>query len=216
MEQSFLEVIVFWVMGIISQFGYPGIFLLMALESALIPIPSEVIMPFSGFLVSEGRFSLMGVVLAGALGNLVGSWAAYALGYWAHDKVIRRLVKKYGQFVLLTENEYDHALKLFSRNGQLFVAISRLLPAVRTVISLPAGVAKLSLVKFSLLTFFGCLIWSYFLAAIGVKLGENWVVIRPYFRKFDIAIVAIIIILILVYIYRKFRNNNLLKTKNSD
>lgn len=196
-------------MGIISHLGYPGIFALMALESALIPIPSEVIMPFSGFLVSQGQFSLIGIVIAGTLGNLVGSWAAYALGYWAHDKIIRKLVKKYGKFILLTEDEYDSAVKLFSKNGQLFVAISRMLPAIRTVISLPAGVAKLNFIKFSLFTFIGCLIWSFILAYIGVKLGENWEIIRPYFRKFDIIIVAITIILFGVYIYYKLHKNKI-------
>lgn len=203
MEQSILEVIVFWVMGVISDLGYPGIFLLMALESALIPIPSEVIMPFSGFLVSEGRFSLLGIALSGAFGNLFGSYIAYAFGYWAKDKIIRKLVSKYGKFVLLTEEEYDSAVKLFSKNGQMFVAISRLLPAIRTVISLPAGVAKLDFIKFSIFTFFGCFIWSYFLGYIGVKLGENWEIIRPYFRKFDILIIAASILLVGVYIYHK-------------
>lgn len=196
-------------MGVISHLGYPGIFILMALESALIPIPSEVIMPFSGFLVSQGQFSLLGIVIAGALGNLVGSWGAYALGYWAHDKIIRKLVKKYGKFILLTEDEYDSAVKLFSKNGQLFVAISRMLPAVRTVISLPAGVARLNFIKFSLFTFIGCLIWSLILAYIGVKLGENWEMIRPYFRKFDIIIVATTIILFGAYIYYKLHKNKI-------
>ncbi|MBI2012506.1 DedA family protein [Candidatus Curtissbacteria bacterium] len=205
MTESLLEQVAFWVMNVISTLGYPGIFALMALESALIPIPSEIIMPFSGFLVSEGRFSLPGIALAGALGNLVGSWAAYGLGWWAHDKVVRKLVKKYGKFILLSEEEYNSALKLFSKNGQLFVAISRLLPAIRTVISLPAGVARLSFPKFSVLTFFGCLIWSYFLGYLGVILGENWQVIRPYFRKFDILIVAVTIILVGAYIYHKLQ-----------
>lgn len=209
MHQSILEAVVFWVMGIISHLGYPGIFGLMALESALIPIPSEVIMPFSGFLVSLGHFNLLAVVIAGALGNLVGSWAAYALGYWAHDKIIRKLVKKYGKFILLTEDEYDSAVKLFSKNGQLFVAISRLLPAIRTIISLPAGVARLNFIKFSLFTFIGCFIWSFILAYIGVKLGENWEIIRPYFRKFDIIIITATIILIGAYIYYKLRKNKI-------
>lgn len=209
MEQSILEVIVFWVMGIISNLGYPGIFILMAAESALIPIPSEIIMPFSGFLVSEGRFSLLGIVAAGAIGNLVGSWAAYALGFWAHDRIIRRLVKRYGKFILLTEDEYDYAVKLFSKNGQLFVAVSRVLPAIRTVISLPAGVARLPFGKFSVLTFFGCLIWSYFLGYIGVILGQNWQVIRPYFRKFDIVLIALILIFIGGYIYHKLHKRKL-------
>ena len=209
METSILETIVLWVTSVISTLGYPGIFALMAVESALIPIPSEVIMPFSGFLVSTGQFSLIGVVLAGALGNLFGSWVAYAFGYWAHDKIVRKLITKYGKFILLTIDEYDSAVKLFAKRGQLFVAVSRLLPAIRTVISLPAGVAKLPILKFSALTFFGCLIWSYLLTAIGVKLGENWEQIRPIFRKFDIVIIALVIILVGAYVYFKLAKRKL-------
>ncbi|MBI4037775.1 DedA family protein [Candidatus Curtissbacteria bacterium] len=205
MGESILEVLVFWVMGVISNLGYPGVFLLMALESALIPIPSEVIMPFSGFLVSEGRFNLVLVVFAGAFGNLVGSWAAYALGFYGEKAVVRKLVQKYGKFILLTEEEFDSSLKLFHKYGQWLAAVARVLPAVRTVISLPAGIAKLSFWKFSALTFFGSLIWSYFLTFIGVKLGENWEIIRPYFRKFDILIIAVSILLVGAYIYHKLR-----------
>ena len=205
MEQSFLEIIVFWVMGVISTFGYPGIFLLMTLESALIPIPSEIIMPFSGFLVAEGRFSLWAIVVTGALGNLFGSWLAYALGYWGEKALVRKLVAKYGKFILLTEDEFDSSLRLFNRYGQWVAAVSRVLPAIRTVISLPAGIAKLNFIKFSALTFFGSLIWSFFLGYLGVILGQNWQIIRPYFRKFDVFIVAVFIIFVGAYIYHKLK-----------
>jgi membrane protein DedA with SNARE-associated domain len=207
MEQSFLEIIVFWVMGVISNLGYPGIFVLMAFESALIPIPSEIIMPFSGFLVSEGRFSLWAIVLVGALGNLFGSWCAYALGYWGEKALVRKLVVKYGKFILLTEEDLDKSLRLFNKYGQWLAAISRVLPAIRTVISLPAGIAKLNFIKFSALTFFGSLIWSFFLGYTGLLLGENWEAIRPYFRKFDIVIILILIIGIGCYLYYKLKSS---------
>jgi len=205
MEQSFLEIVVFWVMGVISTLGYPGIFLLMTLESALIPIPSEIIMPFSGFLVSQGGFSLWAVALAGAIGNLVGSWLAYIFGYYGEKALVRKLIVKYGRFILLTEEDFNDSLRLFSKYGQWAAAIARVLPAVRTFISLPAGIAKLQFWKFSALTFFGSLIWSFFLAYIGLILGENWQIIRPYFRKFDLAIAAITIIFVGVYIYYKLQ-----------
>ena len=205
MEQSFLEIIVFWVMGVISTLGYPGIFLLMTLESALIPIPSEIIMPFSGFLVSEGGFSLWAIALAGASGNLVGSWLAYALGYYGEKALVRKIIVKYGRFILLTEDDFNSSLRLFSKYGQWAAAIARVLPAVRTFISLPAGIAKLQFWKFSALTFFGSLIWSFFLGYIGFVLGENWEIIRPYFRKFDLAIVAVTLILVGIYIYYKLK-----------
>jgi len=192
-------------MDVISNLGYPGIFFLMAAESALIPIPSEIIMPFSGFLVSEGRFSLLAISIVGALGNLAGSWVAYAIGYYGKDKIVRAFVKKYGKLILLTEDEYDSALKLFQKYGQWVAAVARVLPAIRTVISLPAGIAKLSFLRFSALTFLGSLIWSFFLGYLGVILGENWQTIRPYFRKFDVLIIAITLILVGGYLYHKLK-----------
>lgn len=183
--------------------GYLGVFILMTLESALIPIPSEAIMPFSGFLVAQGRFNLVAVVVVGAFGNLFGSWLAYWLGYTKGEKYIRKLVVKYGKFILLTEEEFDSSLKVFNKYGQWVAGISRMLPAIRTVISLPAGIAKLDFWKFSALTFFGSLIWSFILAYIGLILGKNWEAIRPYFRKFDIVIVIIAIILVGAYLYHK-------------
>ncbi|MDO8487034.1 MAG: DedA family protein [Candidatus Curtissbacteria bacterium] len=209
MDQSILETIVLWVISVIDTLGYPGIFVLMAIESALIPIPSEVIMPFSGFLVSQGKFNLLAVILVGALGNLAGSWIAYALGYWGEKRLIRKLVIKYGKFILLTEEEFDSSIKLFNKYGQWAAAVSRILPAIRTVISLPAGMAKLPFWKFSALTFFGSLIWSAFLTLIGVKLGENWESIRPLFRKFDVLIIILAIIAVAAYVYHKLHKRKL-------
>lgn len=203
MEHSIIETLVLWVVATIDNLGYGGIFGLMMLESALIPIPSEVIMPFSGFLVAQGRLDLWLVVLAGALGNLVGSWIAYAIGYIGQKSIIRRLVAKYGKFILITEKEFDSAQNLFAKYGQWVAAVSRVIPGLRTVISLPAGIAKLPFLTFSALTFFGSLLWSLLLTEIGVKLGENWDIIRPYFRKFDIIIVILSIILVGVYLYHK-------------
>ncbi len=209
MHQSILEALVLWVISVIGTIGYPGIFLLMAIESALIPIPSEVIMPFSGFLVSQGKFNLLVVILVGALGNLAGSWIAYALGYWGEKRLIRKFVVKYGKFILLTEEEFDGSLKIFNKYGQWATAVSRVLPAVRTVISLPAGIAKLPFWKFSALTFFGSLIWSAVLTLAGVKLGENWESIRPLFRKFDFLIILLAIIAVAAYIYHKLHKRRL-------
>ena len=161
-------------------------------------------MPFSGFLVSAGRFNFYLVVLAGAAGNLFGSILMYLLGSWGQERFVRRFVRGWGRF-LVSEEELGIGERWFRRYGDLVVLISRILPVVRTFISLPAGIAKVDFRKFCLLTFFGCLLWSAFLAYIGVKLGENWTSLEPIFRKFDIVIVVVGIIGVGAYFYFKFR-----------
>lgn len=188
-----LESVAEWIVNVISTLGYPGIILTMAIESALIPLPSEIIMPFSGYLVSTGHFNLHLVAFSGALGNLIGSLIAYGLGYWGHEKVVRRLIRQYGKWILLSEKELDLAEKLMHKYKDLVVFVSRVIPGVRTVISLPAGIARLPLSRFVILTFLGSLVWSYFLAYIGFVLGENWDTLGPYFHKAD-ALIAIVII----------------------
>lgn len=205
MSEGVIEAIVDWIVSVISALGYPGIIATMALESALIPLPSEIIMPFSGFLVSQGRFDFFLVGLSGALGNVLGSWIAYGLGYFGEGIVIRRLVSKYGKYILLSEEELDKSEKLFRKYGDAIVFLSRILPAVRTVISLPCGMAKLPFLKFTLLTFAGSLVWSYFLTYLGVLLGENWDALRPIFRKFDMLIILVVAVILGWYLYHKLK-----------
>ena len=192
-----------WVVNIISTLGYPGIIFTMALESALIPLPSEVIMPFSGYLVSTGRFDLTLVAIAGATGNLAGSLIAYGLGWWGQERVIRRFVRRWGKWLLISEKELDEAEKLLRRYKDWVVLGSRVVPGIRTVISLPAGFAKLPLPRFVALTFIGSLIWSYFLAWVGLTLGENWDTLGPYFHKVDAAVAILLGGAIVFYVYRK-------------
>src|SRR3989344_2490974 len=206
MMYSMLESVANWVINVISALGYPGIVITMAIESALIPLPSEIIMPFSGYLVSAGRFDLNLVALAGAIGNVIGSLVAYAIGYWGHEKLIRRFIRKFGRWILISEKELDETEKLLHRFKDLVVLGSRVVPGIRTVISLPCGFAKLPLGRFIVLTFIGSLIWSYFLAWIGFVLGENWDSLGPYFHKADAAVVVLIIGAILFYVYHKLKN----------
>lgn len=177
----------------------------MAIESALIPLPSEIIMPFSGYLVTTGRFGLMEVAVAGAVGNVLGSLLAYWLGFWGHEKLVRRLVRRFGKWVLFTEEELDLTEKLLHKYKDLVVLGSRVVPGIRTVISLPCGIAKLPLARFVILTFIGSLIWSYLLAWIGFVLGQNWRTIGPYFHKLDVVIVVGIVAAGAFYIYYKLR-----------
>lgn len=194
-----------FIINLISQTGYVGIFLLMLVESALIPIPSEVTMPFAGSLVVSGKFDFLLVVIVGTLGNLVGSILAYALGYWGQEAVVRKLIQKYGKFILVSEHEYDHAEAWFRKHGDLIVLLSRVLPAIRTFISLPAGVAHMNFKKFVTYTVLGCFIWSVALTWIGVKLGERWDTIGVYFHKFDAVLFVLILIAVFYYINHKLK-----------
>lgn len=179
----------------------------MAIESALIPLPSEIIMPFSGFLASVGKFDLNLVALMGATGNVLGSLIAYAIGFYGHEKLVRRFIRKFGKWILVSEKELDETEKLLHRYKDWVVLGSRIVPGIRTVISLPCGFAKLPLGRFIVLTFLGSLVWSYFLAWIGFVLGQNWKILGPYFHKLDAVVVAVIIGAVGFYIYRKLKKN---------
>lgn len=185
----------------ISNSGYLGIFFLMVAESALIPIPSEVIMPFSGYLVSTGKFNMVFVILAGSIGNLIGSWIAYFVGL----RLGREFILRYGKYVLLKKSHLELTESYFSKYGDRSTFISRLLPAVRTYISLPAGIAKMNLKKFSIYTIAGSLIWNTMLTYVGIKLGSEWTNIRQYSDYIDATVIigAIIVIIVFVKKYRK-------------
>lgn len=187
----------------ISAFGYTAIFILMTAESALIPIPSEITMPFSGFLAGQGHFNLIAAIVIGALGNLFGSLLAFALGWWGSDQGVRSLIKKYGKFALITVSEYDQAVSWFDKHGSSIAFFSRVLPVLRTFISLPAGVARMNIYVFSFYTLLGSLIWSSVLAVLGYKLGENWSVLGVYFHKFDLIIIALFVLGAGFYVYHK-------------
>lgn len=177
-----------FVIACISRFGYSGILFTMAIESACIPLPSEIIMPFSGYLVTTGQFTMLGVTLAGAVGNVLGSIAAYYAGVWGG----RPFVERYGPYVLVSHRDLDIADRWFQKYGEAAVFFSRMLPVVRTFISLPAGIARMNVPRFVLFTFLGALPWCYLLAYVGVKMGERWEELRQYFHGFDIAIGLII------------------------
>ncbi|HVZ67618.1 MAG TPA: DedA family protein [Patescibacteria group bacterium] len=195
-----IELVGHYIIQLIESTGYIGIFILMALESALIPIPSEVTMPFSGFLVSTGQLSFVMVVAVGTLANLFGSIVAYYIGYFLEETVLLNLIKKYGKFILLSEHEYHKADGWFKKYGDKIIFISRLLPGIRTIISLPAGMFEMDIKKFIIYTTLGCLVWSTILTYVGVALGENWNTLEPIYRKFEFLIVGLVVIAVVVYI----------------
>lgn len=170
MTEKALTFLVPWVTGIISHIGYPGVALLMAIESACIPLPSEIIMPFAGYLVYTHRFNLFWVATAGAIGCNLGSAVAYWIGAYGG----RPLVEKYGSYILLDRRDLDRTTRFFERYGTITVLLARLLPVVRTFIALPAGIARMSQLRFHIYTFVGSWPWCFVLAYAGMRLGNAW------------------------------------------
>lgn len=202
MLEKIITVIALWIMSVISTMGYGGIVLLMAIESACIPLPSEIIMPFAGFLVFKGQMTLWWVAFAGAIGCVVGSIPAYYVGMFGG----RPLAEKYGKYVLISKKDLDMADRWFDKHGDIIIFIARLLPAVRTFIAFPAGVAKMNMPKFIIYTFVGSLIWCWVLAYAGMKFGEHWVDLKVYFHQFHYVIIAAGVVFLVWYVRRHFKN----------
>jgi membrane protein DedA with SNARE-associated domain len=174
----------------------------MSIESACIPLPSEVIMPFSGYLVSVGRFKLTWVAVAGALGCNLGSLVAYYVGSLGG----RPLVEKYGRYVLITRHDLAMADRFFARYGDWAVFIARVLPVIRTFIALPAGIARMNFLRFNVYTFLGSLPWCWVLAYAGLKLGERWTTLRGYFHRFDTVIGVLVVLGAVWFIHNRWKN----------
>jgi membrane protein DedA with SNARE-associated domain len=193
MTGSVINAVVEWATHLIGNWGLPAVFFLMLLESACIPVPSEAIMPFAGFAVTQGTMTLFGITVAGVLGNLVGSWIAYAIGLYGG----RPFIDKYGKYVLLRHHHVELAERWFARYGPAAVFFSRMIPIVRTFISLPAGIARMPFWKFTVYTLLGCIPWVLMLGWAGTRLGENWEKIRPYLHLADYAVVAALVVVVI-------------------
>ncbi len=193
-----------WITAAISAAGYGGVAALMAIESACIPLPSEVIMPFAGSLVAAGRFDLWLVALAGAVGCNIGSTVAYYVGLWGG----RRFVERWGRFVLLDRDDLDRAERFFHRFGSPAVLIARLLPVVRTFIAFPAGMGRMRQVPFQLYTFVGSFIWCLALAWVGYQLGKRWESdprLRAVMHNFDLAVIVVVLAGVAWLVWHKVR-----------
>jgi len=186
----------------ISALGPLGISLLMAIESCNIPLPSEAILPFAGFLVSKGVFSIHAAAFAGAFGCIIGSIPSYYIGYFGG----RPFVEKYGKWFLISKKDLEMADKWEQKYGNAAFFICRMLPIVRTFISLPAGILKADLKKFVLFTFLGSLFWSYPLIFVGMKLGEHSEALKAFWHKFDLAIVLVLGVLFVMYLVNHFKH----------
>ncbi len=201
MLEKLIAAVATWIIGVISSMGYGGIVLLMAIESACIPLPSEIIMPFAGFLVSKGEMTLFGIALAGAIGCVLGSIPAYYLGMFGG----RPLAEKYGKYVLISHKDLDMADRWFAAHGEIIIFIARLLPAVRTFIAFPAGVARMNMTKFIFYTFAGSFIWCGVLGYAGMKAGEHWEALGKYFHQFHYVIIAAGVAFVGWYVWHHFK-----------
>ncbi len=195
------EFIAAWGTRIVDATGHLGVFLLMTAESMILPVPSEAVMPFVGFLVAEGSMSSVTAVGAATLGSLVGSLVSYAVGRYGG----RPLVARYGRYLLITEEDLDRADRFFKRRGATTILLARFVPVVRHVISIPAGVARMKLLPFCAFTIAGAGAWNAILVCLGALLRRNWETILLYARWVDLAVVGILVGAVVLFVVRHVR-----------
>jgi len=205
MSEKVITAIASFIIAVISAGGYAGIALLMAIESACIPLPSEIIMPFAGYLVHAGQLKLFWVATAGAIGCNLGSIPSYWLGAWGG----RPAVERFGRYVLLSRHDLERTEHFFHKFGGITVIVGRLLPVVRTFIALPAGIARMNQFRFHLYTFIGSWPWCYLLAYVGVKLGDKWETdprFKADFHRFHLGVEIVIAIGIIWFVWTHWKN----------
>ena len=186
----------------IAATSYPGVFVLMVLESMVFPIPSEAVMPFAGFLIVTGQFTFTGVIIASTLGSIVGSLASYAMGFYGG----KPFIKRFGKYLLLDAHDLEITERFFAKRGDLTIFISRFIPIIRHLISIPAGLGKMNLWKFVIYTILGAGLWNAFLTYVGFKLKENWSEVMKYSHTIDIVVVAVLGLAFLYYAYKVYSN----------
>jgi membrane protein DedA with SNARE-associated domain len=196
-----LNGVVDWITRLIGDHGFPAVLGLMTLESACIPVPSEVIQLFAGYLVSAHRMSLFAAVSAGVLGNVIGSWISWSVGYWGGSRFIAR----YGRYVHVTPERMARAQRWFDDRGEIAVLIGRCVPIVRTFISLPAGVARMPFWRFTLFTVIGCVPWVLGLTLIGVQVGPSWDRWRHRLEYLDYVVAVALVVGVAIYVIRARR-----------
>ena len=185
-----LEQFASWVTGIVRDMGYPGVFILIMLESTLVPIPSELVMPAAGFMASQGAFSLPALLVVNSVAALIGS----SIGYWVGAVGGKPLLLKYGKFVLVRKHDIEKTETYFARHGKATIFVGRLLPVVRHFISIPAGIARMPLRSFLLQTFLGSTLWGGFLIVLGYELGDHWETVAKKIKHVDLLVGGIIIL----------------------
>ncbi len=207
-----IQIFIDWLVNIITILGYPGVFISVFLESFFAPIPSEIILPFSGFVASMGEMNIVLVILIATVAAYLGSLPFYYVGKWG-EKPLLKFVSKYGKYLFIEQSDVDMVFNLFSKHGNGVVFFGRLIPIVRTLISFPAGVAKMHFLKFSVYTLLGSLIWNIILTYTGYILGDHWEGVSGWVSKYESAIIGVIILFLILYIARGIKNRVMSRRK---
>ena len=195
-----LNAIKVWVEQIISSMGYVGLYLVMFLENVFPPIPSEVVLPLAGSLTLTDRFSVFWITIIGMLGSLTGAFLFYGLGKWVGEPRVRTIMEKYGRYALLSTNDLDRSLEWFDKYDDWVIFFSRMVPIVRSLISIPAGIASMNITKFSFFTILGTALWSFLLALGGRLLGEQWPLIAEFINTYQNIVLVIAVAAVLLFI----------------
>jgi membrane protein DedA with SNARE-associated domain len=198
-----------WAQAVISTLGYPGLGFIMFLENVFPPIPSEIVLPLAGSLTLDGTFNMIGVTLVGAFGSVLGAYFFYGLGKWFDERRVRILLQRYGRWFMLAEEDLDRALEWFGHYGEYVIFFGRMVPIVRSVISVPAGLASMNLMRFSLYTAVGTALWSFILAFAGRLLGQNWPRVTEFVGNYEhLVLIAAVLLLLAFVLNRLWRRRN--------
>ena len=198
-----LDAVIAWAQSIIGTAGYPGLILVMFLENIFPPIPSEVILPLAGSLVIEGRFTLVGITLVGAVGSVAGALVFYGLGRLLGEVRIRALLRRYGRWLMLSEGDFDKALDWFNRYGEKVIFFGRMVPIIRSLVSIPAGIARMKLRWFGLYTAIGTALWSFLLALAGYLLGHSWPLVSEWIGRYEKAVIGVVLAVVAAFILKR-------------
>jgi membrane protein DedA with SNARE-associated domain len=194
-----LDTIVTWAQSAVSTMGYPGLVLVMFLENVFPPIPSEVILPLAGSLALEGRFTLLGVTAVGTLGSVAGAAVFYLIGYLFNEERVRVLMRRYGKWLMLSEEDFDKALTWFDRYGEKVIFFGRMVPIVRSLISIPAGIANMNLGTFGVYTAIGTGLWSFLLTFAGYLLGKSWPLVSEWVSRYEKVVIGIVVVVVIAF-----------------
>jgi len=203
---SMLSAVNNWVQNIIASAGYAGLGLVMLLENLFPPIPSEIILPLAGSMTLQHRFTLVGVTVVGTAGSVAGALVLYGLGWWLDESRVRVLLRHYGRYAMLSEADLDRALAWFNRYGEPTIFFARLVPIVRSLISVPAGLARMSMLRFVGFTVLGTGLWSFFLAGAGRILGANWSRVADFVSDYQTVVIVLITTVVILFFVQRVRS----------